>query len=81
MFKISRTDPFPATLDLKTIADTLAYIHDDVKRVPGLEKVASALATSLDEIKSAERASPRTVIGKSALSPAAITARFFPRRG
>lgn len=73
MFRIPRRNPWPPTLDLATVRETLAYMHDDMNRVPGLERVASALETVLEEIETAERNAKPPVINPNA-------ARFLPRR-
>lgn len=53
-------------IDLDTVKDTLAYIRDDLARVPGLEGAAGHLSTTLGEIAAAERRRlapiPRTVL-------------------
>lgn len=72
MFRITRSQPWPPTIDLATVRETLVYMHDDMKRVPGLEAVAAALATTLDEIAAAEKQTGRP----AHLSP--MAARFMP---
>jgi hypothetical protein len=47
--------PSVPLVDLDTIRETLAYIRDDIQRVPGLEKAAERLTTALAEIAAAER--------------------------
>jgi hypothetical protein len=42
-------------VDLDTIRETLAYIRDDIQRVPGLDRVAERLTAALAEIAAAER--------------------------
>ncbi len=37
MFRISRTRPWPPTIDLSTVRETLMYMRDDARAVPGLE--------------------------------------------
>jgi hypothetical protein len=54
VFKIPRSRPWPPTLDLATVRETLHYMTDDMRRIPGLEKAAAALDTAIVEIKSAE---------------------------
>ena len=71
MFRISRSQPWPPTIDLATVRETLVYMHDDMKRVPGLEGVAAAMASTLREIDAAERTRE-----PAPLSPTA--ARFMP---
>lgn len=73
MFRIPRSHPWPPAIDLSTVRDTLLYMHDDMKRVPGLERVASAIATTLDEIKAAES------LARPATLPPSV-ARFMPAR-
>lgn len=74
MFRIPRKSPWPPAIDLGTVRETVAYMHDDMSRVPGLEKVAAALSTVLDEIASAEKN------GKSASIVPISYARFLPKR-
>ena len=74
MFKIPRRNPWPPVLDLSTVRETIAYMHDDMSRVPGLEGVASALETALEEIDAAERKP------KPAVTITPFIARFLPRR-
>jgi hypothetical protein len=75
MFRIPRSHPYPPTIDLGTVRETLAYIHDDASRVPGLEKLTAALETAMAEATAAEHAVKGPVFG------AMTHARFFPRRG
>lgn len=42
-------------IDLGTVRETLAYIRDDLQRVPGLERAAELIATALAEVEAAER--------------------------
>ena len=42
-------------VDLGTIRETLAYIRDDLARVPGLEQAAELIASALGELTTAER--------------------------
>ena len=42
-------------IDLGTVRDTLAYIRDDLQRVPGLECAAELIASALAEVVAAER--------------------------
>lgn len=74
MFRISRARPWPPQIDLTTVRETLAYMHDDMCRVAGLEKLRDALAVAIEEAAAAERAAPPPVRGEFA-------ARFLPRRG
>lgn len=71
MFRIPRSRLWPPTVDLSTVRETLLYMHDDMKRVPGLGEVASAIAATLAEIEKVEREMPATP-----RSP--IAARFMP---
>ncbi|MEQ1710306.1 MAG: hypothetical protein ABL908_02775 [Hyphomicrobium sp.] len=74
MFRIPRSQPWPPAIDLSTVRETLLYMHDDMKRVPGLEGVASALAATLDEITTAEKQAQKA--RPAHLSP--MAARFMP---
>ncbi len=74
MFRIPRSQPWPPAIDLATVRETLLYMHDDMKRVPGLESVAEALQTALAEIETAERQANQT--RRTQLSP--IAAKFMP---
>ena len=47
--------PTVPLVDLNTIRETLAYIRDDLQRVPGLERAADRLSAALVEIAAAER--------------------------
>ncbi|MGD9785603.1 MAG: hypothetical protein AB7E80_07865 [Hyphomicrobiaceae bacterium] len=73
MFRIPRSRPWPPEIDLHTMRDTLAYMHDDASRVPGLEKLKDALATAIREAEAADR-KPQQLV------PGALGARFLPRR-
>ncbi|MCB1520844.1 MAG: hypothetical protein KDJ37_09755 [Hyphomicrobiaceae bacterium] len=73
MFRIPRSRPWPPEIDLATVRDTLGYMHDDAARVPGLEKLKSALAEAIREAEAAERRAPPLVKGP-------LAARFLPRR-
>ncbi len=51
---MKRDFPTPAVvphIDLETVRETLAYIHDDVRRVPALAGLAGALGAALAEIE------------------------------
>jgi hypothetical protein len=63
----------PCALDLSTVRETLAYVHDDMRRAPGLERAAAALAAALAEIELAER-------GATAPARRQGPARFLSRR-
>jgi hypothetical protein len=54
VFKIPRNRPWPPTLDLATVRETLMYMRGDLRRVPGLEKAAGAIDTAISEIEEAE---------------------------
>lgn len=69
----SHTPPWPPAIDLDTVRDTLLYMHDDMKRVPGLEKVAQAIESTLSEIEAAQRSA-------KPVRHAPIMARFLPSR-
>ena len=73
MFRIPRTNQWPPQIDLATARETLAYIHDDMKSVPELQKVANALDAAMREIDRAEATNPRR-IGKNV-----VTASRFVR--
>lgn len=74
MFRIQRSNPWPPTMDLSTIRETMEYMHSDMKRVPGLEKAAKAVAAALKEIDEAEQQAATT----QKLNP--LAAKFLPRR-
>ncbi len=42
-------------LDLGTVRDTLAYMRDDLARVPGLERAAELVSQALAEVDAADR--------------------------
>ena len=54
--------PAVSQVDLDVIRETLSYIRDDMRRVPGLEKAVERLSATLREISAAEsrRLSPLT---------------------
>jgi len=56
-------------VDLGTIRETLAYIRDDLARVPGLEGAARLIASALDELSTAERRRVPTSIIDARLRP------------
>lgn len=74
MFRIPRDKPWPPAIDLVTVRDTLAYMQDDIARVPGLEKVADAITRTLEEID-AVKPEPRPIAADSPFA-----ARFLPWR-
>lgn len=73
MFRIPRSKPWPSQIDLSTVRETLAYMHDDMCRVPGMEKLRDALGQAIKEAEAAERRAPPLVAGPFA-------AKFLPRR-
>jgi hypothetical protein len=75
MFKISRDKPWPPSIDLTTVRQTVAYMQGDMARVPGLEKIAAALAEALAEIDAVQ---PRRPVVN--LQEHLARARFMPRR-
>jgi len=73
VYRIPRSNPWPPQIDLSTVHDTLLYMHDDMARAPGLEKLRDALALALKEIEAAQ--------SKADARPSnIINARFLPRR-
>ncbi|MGQ0673554.1 MAG: hypothetical protein ACT4N2_11865 [Hyphomicrobium sp.] len=72
MLKSPRSSPPHPMIDLATVRETLVYMRDDVRRVPGLESVGQALADAVAEIDKAATVSepPRR---------ATMLARFLPR--
>jgi len=50
-----RQKPNVPLVDLDTIRETLAYIRDDIQRVPGLDRAAELVTAALGEIAVAER--------------------------
>lgn len=74
MFRIPRSQPWPPAIDLATVRETLHYMHDDMKRVPGLEAVATALEKAMSEIDTAERDAKKS--RRTNLSP--VAAKFMP---
>ena len=62
------------TIDLATIRETLAYIRDDLQRLPALEGAAKLLMAALAEIAAAERRQ------LASLPRSVIEARWLPRR-
>lgn len=72
MYRIPRSRPWPPQIDLGTLRETLAYMHDDMARAPGLEKLRDALAVAMKEAEAADRQTPPLV-------PGPLAARFLPR--
>jgi len=73
VFRISRHRPWPPSIDLSTVRETLIYMRDDARSVPGLENVASALETAIAEIDTAQQK-----LAPASLPP--IASRFLPAR-
>lgn len=73
MFRIPRSRPWPPQIDLSTVRETLAYMQDDMERVPELKNVAAALRATVAEI---DRVKPKPMVGNSPFA-----ARFLPWRG
>lgn len=65
-----RTPP-QQRIDLATVRETIAYMHDDLAGAPELGRVRNALAMALLEIERAETA-------RRALPANVTTARFMP---
>jgi hypothetical protein len=42
-------------IDLGTLRETLAYLRDDLQRVPGLQRAAELIDSALAEVDAAER--------------------------
>lgn len=53
----SKTRP-AVRIDLETVRETLAYMHDDMRQAPELAAVASALAQAIDEIDAVSGVAP-----------------------
>lgn len=73
MFRISRTRPWPPSIDLSTVRETLLYMRDDARLVPGLEAVAQSLDAAISEVEAAE-----AKLEPVSYSP--IASRFLPAR-
>ncbi|MCB1505626.1 MAG: hypothetical protein KDJ47_11680 [Hyphomicrobiaceae bacterium] len=73
MFRIPKSNPWPPQIDLSTVRETLAYMHDDMMRVPGFEKLRDALAVAIKEAEAAE-------LTARTKSKALINVQFLPRR-
>lgn len=77
MFRIPRSKAgsgqWPPQIDLSTVRETIAYMQDDMERVPELKGVAAALMATINEI---DRVKPKPMVGNS---PFAV--RFLPWRG
>ena len=73
MFRISRHRPWPPAIDLSTVRETLTYMRDDARSIPGLEALAQSLDAAIAEVDATEaRLQPHTA------SP--IASRFLPAR-
>ncbi len=73
MFRISRHRPWPPVIDLATVRETLVYMRDDARAVPGLEQVAQSLDDAISKVDAAE-----AKLQPVSLSP--IASRFLPAR-
>lgn len=73
MFRISRERPWPPSIDLATVRETLMYMRDDARGVPGLEKVAQSLDAAIQDVDAAE-----AKLTPVSYSP--IQSRFLPAR-
>ncbi len=73
MFRISRNRPWPPAIDLATVRETLIYMRDDARAVPGLEHVAASLDAAIGEVDAAEA-------NLKPISLSAIESRFLPMR-
>jgi hypothetical protein len=73
VFRISRNRPWPPSIDLATVRETLVYIRDDARTVPGLEHVAASLDAAIQEVDTAE-----AKLQPVSYSP--IASRFLPAR-
>lgn len=75
MLGFSRKAERPASIDLDTVRETLSYMHDDMRSVPGLERVAAALGRAIEEIEA-------TGLIEKPVEPVSLgIVRFLPRRG
>lgn len=73
MFRISRDRPWPPSIDLATVRETLIYMRDDARGVPGLEKVAQSLDAAIQDVD----------VAQAKLTPVSyspIASRFLPAR-
>ena len=73
MFKIVRSTPNTAELDLATMRETLRYIQGEIARVPSLAGAAAAISTAIIEMEQAEARS------RQALRPQGFTQSRFHR--
>ncbi len=79
MFRVTRKPSHPPRMDLTTVRETLAYMHGDAARVPGLEKLAQALAVAMTEADEARRTAARP-IDLDGYRPRPYAARFIAAR-
>jgi hypothetical protein len=73
VFRISRERPWPPAIDLATVRETLIYMRDDARAVPGLETVAQSLDAAIRDVDAAE-----AKLAPVSYSP--IQSRFLPAR-
>ena len=73
MFRFAQNRAWPPALDLSTMRETLLYMRDDARSVPGLEALANALDDAIAEAETAERKSK-----PAKLTP--VASRFMPAR-
>jgi hypothetical protein len=73
VFRISRHRPWPPSIDLSTVRETLLYMRDDARCVPGLEEFAKSLDAAICEVEAAE-----AKLEPVSYSP--IASRFLPAR-
>lgn len=73
VFRIARHRPWPPAIDLSTVRETLTYMRDDARSVPGLEAVAASLDDAIQEVETAE-----AKLQPVSYSP--IASRFLPMR-
>lgn len=74
MYRIPHSRPLPPHIDLSTMRETLLYMHDDMARTPGLERLRDALAAAIAETEAAEQGA------RKAPMVVPFSARFLPRR-
>ncbi len=72
MFRNSRSHKAPQ-VDLETVRETILYMRDDLRGVPGMDAVTRSLSKAIHEIDAANRPQP------SSQTSSPSTARFFPR--
>lgn len=73
MFRISRHRPWPPEIDLATVRETLIYMRDDARAVPGLEQVAQSLDAAIRDVDAAEAKLQPVSYGP-------VASRFLPAR-